>query len=209
MFEDKTEYKIRNRTNRLYIGLFVFLIMILIFFTYVQVLAQFKTGEQIADFSLTGLNGETYQLNQFKNKFNSILLCFVENTDSGALSKIQDVISFFQDYTPKETYQIIVVIADRQNEQELREKYISLQEKIEIPLLILWDEEAQVTDSFEIRKFPTIVLLRYDLGVRRVFSGLSTQVEKSFYQYLTFTFTSQKTGSSGCEGGVCPPPPGY
>lgn len=206
MFNYKTEYKNRSRKNRVSIGISIFLIMIFISLTGNQVIAQFKTGEQVADFTLTGLDGESYQLSQFRNKFDYILLCFVEGTNSTAMNNIQDLISFMKDFNPKETYQIITVIAGPQEDQ-YQNDCIVLQEKSEIPLLFLCDGEVQVTKSFEIEKFPTIVLLRYDLGVRRVFSGFTTRVEKSFYQYLTFTFTSQKSSSTGgCDGGVCPPP---
>lgn len=197
--------KKNNRKNILLMMLYVLFVTTFICFTGDQILAQFEIGSPVDDFTLTGLDGETYQLNQFKNKFDYILLCFVESTNSAAMSNVQDIVSFMTELNPKENYQIITIIASPQ-EKQYQNNCIVLQEKSEIPLLFLCDEEAQVTDGFEVEKFPTIVLLRHDLVVRRVFSGFTSRVEKSFCQYLTFTFTSQNTGSSGCEGGVCPPP---
>lgn len=186
--------------------LYVLFAAIFIYFAGTQVLAQFETGSPVSDFTLNGLDGDVYQLNQFKNKFDYVFLCFIESTNSDAMRNIQDLVSFMTEYNPRETYQIITVVSGGQGKESLNH-CIVLQEKSEIPLLFLCDEESQVSKDLEVEKSPTIVLLRNDLSVRRVFSGFNSRVEKNFYQYLTFTFTSQKSSSSsGCEGGVCPPP---
>jgi hypothetical protein len=181
-----------------------------IFFTSLPVLAQFKSGSDVPDFELEALDGNIYQLNQFYNKQNHLLLCFVKGGDSTSFEKLKDMVTFFEDYQPRESYQIIAIVEMEQDNQNIKEDYLSLQNKTEIPFLVLLSENKQTMDNFQIRNYPTILLLRPDLKVRREFSGFSSRQENNFYQYLSFTFTSQKSsGASGCDGGVCPPPEGY
>lgn len=197
-----------NKSHMLTIFLIITISCIL--FTGTSVLAQFKSGSAVPDFELEDLDGNIYQLNQFYNKQDHLLLCFVKADDSTSIDKLKDLVTFFEDYQPRENYQIVAVVEEVQDNQNLRDDYLSLQTSTEIPFLVLLSENDQTMDNFQIRNYPTILLLRPDLKVRREFSGLSSRQERSFYQYLSFTFTSQKSSStSGCEGGVCPPPEGF
>jgi peroxiredoxin len=201
----------KSNKNKL-ILLTISLLIAITFFTGGQVLAQYKTGSPAPEFVLEALDGEVYQLSQFNNKQNHLLLCFVKSNDSNSLSKLQDIISFFEDYQPKESYQIIAVVKTNQDKEEVKDNFLALQDKTDIPLLILLDNEGKAEESFQIEKYPTILLLRYDFHIRRAYDRFTSRQETSFYQYLSFLFTSQKStgsSSSGCYNGVCPPPPGY
>lgn len=93
-----------------------------------------------------------------------------------------------------------------------KEKFLPLQEKTEIPIIILIDNENKVIDNYQIKRFPTFLPLRADLNIHRVYDRFTSREERSLYQYLGFTFTFQKSSnssSSGCDDGVCPPPAGY
>lgn len=200
-----------NRLNK-FLMIFLFLIITISFivFTGTSVLAQFKTGSAVPDFELEALDGKSYQLSQYYNKQDHLLLCFVKNDDSASIDKLQELITFFEDYQPRESYQIIAIVEAEQDNPKIEEDFNSIQNNTEIPLLILLNENNQIIDSFQIKNYPTILLLKYDLKVRKEFSGFSSRQEKNFYQYLSFTFTKQNSSSSsGCEGGVCPPPEGY
>ena len=200
-----------NRLNKfLMIVLFLIITISFIVLTGTSVLAQFKIGSAVSDFELEALDGTSYQLSQFYNKQDHLLLCFVKSDNPTSIVKLQDVITFFKDYQPRESYQIIAIVETEQDEHKIKENFIPLQNNTEIPFLILLNENNQIIDSFQIKNYPTILLLKYDLKVRREFSGFSSRQEKNFYQYLSFTFTKQKSSSSSaCEGGVCPPPEGY
>jgi len=200
-----------NRLNKfLMIFLFLIITISLIVFTGTSVLAQFKTGSAVPDFELEALDGKRYQLTQYYNKQDHLLLCFVKNDDSASIDKLQDIITFFEDYQPRESYQIIAIVETEQDNPKIEEDFNSIQNNTEIPLLILLNENNQIIDSFQIKNYPTILLLKYDLKVRKEFSGFSSRQDKNFYQYLSFTFTKQNSSSSSdCEGGVCPPPEGY
>jgi len=202
----------RKSIKNMLILLTIYLFITVTFFTGGQVLAQYKTGSPAPELALEALDGEVYQLSQFNNKQNHLLLCFVKSDDSASIGKLQDMISFFENYKPKESYQIIAVVKTNQNKEEVKDSFLAWQEKADIPLLILLDDEGKAEESYQIERYPTILLLRHDLHVRRAYDQFTTRQETSFYQYLSFTFTSQKStgsSSSGCNNGVCPPPPGY
>jgi len=194
----------------LMIILFLIIAISCIVFAGTSVMAQFKIGSAVPDFELEALGGTNYQLSQFYNKQDHLLLCFLKNDNSTSIAKLQDLINFFEDCQPREMYQIIAIVEIAEDNNKIIEDFNSLQNNTEIPLLILLDENNQTIDSFQIKNYPTILLLRYDLKVRREFSGFSSRQERHFYQYLSFIFTKQeRSSSSGCEGGVCPPPEGY
>lgn len=196
-----------KKLNKLLMIILFIILISCIVFTGTPVMAQFKSGSAVPDFELEGLDGTKYQLDQFHNKQDHLLLCFVDNDDSTSIAKLQDLIYFFEDYQPRETYQIIAIVEIEEGNKNLMEELNSIQNNTEIPLLVLLDKNNQTIESFQIKNYPTILLLRHDLKTRKAYSGFNTRTEKSFYQYLSFTFTSQKSsGSSGCEGGVCGPP---
>lgn len=181
-----------------------------------QALAQYKRGTLAPDFTMEALDGEIYQLSQFNNKQAHLLLCFVKSDDSNSIGKFQDLLNFLEDYQPRESYKIITVVEPGQDTEMTGDQFLTLQEKTEIPIIILLDNENKVIDNYQIERFPTFLLLRADLNIHRAYDRFNTREEKSFYQYLSFIFTSQKSsggnsGSSGCDDddGVCPPPPGY
>ena len=198
-----------NRINKfLMITLSLIIAISCIIFTGTSALAQFKSGSPVPGFELESVEGEIYQLSQFYNKQDHLLLYFADIENTFSIDKLKDIITFFEDYQPKESYKIIAIVkTDKDN--KAKENLLTLQNNTQIPLFILLDTDLQnVLQSYKIKDFPTILLLRHDLKIRKTYSGFNTRIEKSFYQYLTFTFTSQKgsgTGS-GCEGGVCPPP---
>jgi|LDZT01.1.fsa_nt_gi peroxiredoxin len=199
-----------KKLNKFLIIILFLIITTCIVFTGTPVMAQFKSGSAVPDFELEGLDGKNYQLSQFHNKQDHLLLCFVNSDDSTSIAKLQDLINFFEDYQPRETYQIITIVEIEEDNVNLIEELDSIQNNTEIPLLILFDENNKTIENFQIKNYPTILLLRHDLKVRREFSDFSSHRERNFYQYLSFTFTKQEKGSSSsCEGGVCPPPEGY
>ncbi len=207
--------KIIDLKNQLPIGFIIVSLMvgILYFSLPGTVLAQCKIGEPAPDFMLRDLNGEEYKLSQFKNQQKYVLLSFIKGEDSGTISKLVEAIAFFRKCNPTESYHIIAVMVAPQDETEILYKLVMLQEETEIPLTILVEDNAEsseVLDCYEIEGYPTFILLRDDLCVRKVYSKFTVREESAFYQYLNFLLTCQKENSSSeCDDGVCPPPPGY
>jgi len=191
----------------------ILLITFFSLFSTIQVLAQYERGSLAPDFTLEALDGDVYQLNQFNNKQDHLFLCFVNNDDSASIAKLQDFVNFLKDYQPRESYQIITVVEPGQDIEKTKEQLLLWQEKTKIPIIILLDNERKVIENYQIEKFPTFLLLRTDLNIHRVYDRFTSREEKSFYQYLGFILTSQKSSGSSdsdCDDdGVCPPPPGY
>lgn len=189
--------------------MFVF-ITIFLLFSY-SALAEVKTGAPAPEFTLSSTDGKIYQLNQFLNKQQHLILCFVNSDEPATLDKLENMINFFLDYQPRESYQIMVIVKHGQDLESALERLHTLREKEEIPQIILIDEEGKANADYGIEKYPTIFLLRTDLYVRKIYDRFNARQEKSFYQYLSFLFSSQKSKDSnnGCDGGTCPPPPGF
>lgn len=175
------------------------------------VLAQYKTGSLAPEFSLQALDGEVYQLNQFLNKQQHLIIFFINSEDSPSITKLEEVINFLNDYQPKESLQIIVIAQPDTDNEPMIDRLDFLKDNTELPLINLLDNEGKVKNDYGIKNYPTILLLRPDLYVRKDFDRFTTRQEASFYQYLKFIFTSRKSRdtSNGCDNGLCPPPPGF
>ncbi len=177
-----------------------------------SVIAQYRSGSPAPEFTLEGLDEEVFQLNQFLNKQQHLILFFIHSEEDFSINKFDNMATFFNDYQPRESYQIIAIIEQGQHIEEAVIRLNNIKEKTEIPLIILVDVDGKINTDYEIKNYPAIFLLRADLHVRKVYgSRFTSRQEANFYQYLKFIFTSQKSKdtSSGCNDGVCPPPPGF
>ena len=76
--------------------MFVF-ITIFLLFSY-STLAEVKTGAPAPEFTLSSPDGKIYQLNQFLNKQQHLILCFVNSDEPVTLDKFENMINFFLDY---------------------------------------------------------------------------------------------------------------
>lgn len=192
--------------------LWITTIFITIFFVIpAPAIAQYKTGSPAPDFTLAALDGTIIGLNHFMNKQQHLILFFIHSEEDSSLTKLDNLVYFLNDYQPQESYQIVAIMEQGQDMEGTIEKVNKFKDKTEIPLIILLDTEGKVSVAYEIKNYPTILLLRTDLCVRKAYDRFTARQEASFYQYLKFIFTSQKSkdSNSGCDGGVCPPPPGF
>ena len=203
----------KKRINYNNMGIFwVTMIFIIVFlFISTPAIAQYKTGSPAPDFALEALDGKIIQLNHFLNKQQHLILFFIHSEEDSSLAKLGDLISFLNDYQPRESYQIVAIMEQGQDREGTIEKLNNLNNKVEIPFIILFDTEGNNNTVYGIKNYPTILLLRADLYVRKAYDRFTARQEASFYQYLRFIFTSQKSkdSSSGCDGGTCKPPPGF
>jgi len=194
-------------------GIFTSLLILSIFILFAsfsfQIFAQCEVGSPAPGFALQSPDGETYQLSQYKNQQDFIVLSFLKNDDSGTPGILQKLIDFFKDPKPLESFKIVAILVSEPGE-EINKQIISIQEQADIPLILLIDDNGEVPESYQIDGFPTMVLLRDNLCVTKVYSKFTDRQERMFYQYLKFIFSyPAQDGSSGCDNGVCPPPPGY
>lgn len=188
-----------------------FLVTIL-FITSNSVLAQYKTGSPAPDFTLYTVEKEQYQLDQFLNKQQHLILFFIDSEQNPTIDKLERLVNFFYDYQPRESYQVISIIKQSQDIDVILNRLDNLIEKTGIPLINLLDNEGKTIADYGIENYPSIILLRADLHVRKAYDRrFTSRQEDSFYQYLRFIFTSKKgkDNGNGCNGDVCPPPPGF
>ena len=135
----------------------------------------------------------------------------MHSEQDSSIAKFEEIVTFISDFQPRESYQIVAIIEQCQGIETIMGRLNDLKEKTELPLIFLLDAEGKVSADYGIKNYPTILLLRVDLYVRKAYDRFTTRQEASFYQYLRFIFTSQKSkdSSGGCDDGVCPPPPGF
>lgn len=201
---------LKNQLNIKRILLLLIVIISLSLCSSGQVFAQIKTGEVSPDFTLTDLNGEEYKLSQLKSQQDYIVLSFLKGDDSNSIGKLEDIIAFFRECNTSNSFQIIgVVVPPEDGSEDYRDNFTKYLDIKGIPLTILVGDSTEVLEKYNIERFPTVFLLRYDLSVARIYSRFNTREERSFNQYLNFIFHCKTKNSSGCEGGVCPPPPGF
>ena len=203
----------KKRINYNKMGIFWVTMVFIIVFLFIStpVIAQFKTGSLAPDFTLEALDGKVFQLNQFLNKQQHLILFFMHSEQDSSIAKFEEMVTFISDFQPRESYQIVAIIEQCQGIETIMGRLNDLKEKTELPLIFLLDAEGKVSADYGIKNSPTILLLRVDLYVRKAYDRFTTRQEASFYQYLRFIFTSQKSkdSSGGCDDGVCPPPPGF
>ena len=174
-----------------------------------QGLAQCEVGSPAPDFTLRSSDGETYQLSQFKNQQDFLVLSFLKSGDPDTPYTLEKLIDFFKNPKPLESFKIIAILVSEPGE-EINNQITSIQEQTDIPLILLIDDNGEVPESYQIEGYTTMILLRDNLCVTRVYSKFTARQERMFYQYLKFIFSYPKqNGSSGCDNGVCPPPSGY
>ena len=205
-----TEKSTKTNYNIIIIWVAIIFIAVL-FIATIPVIAQYKTGSLAPDFTLEALDGKVFQLNQFLNKQQHLILFFMHSEQDSSIAKFEEIVTFISDFQPRESYQIVAIIEQCQGIETIMGRLNDLKEKTELPLIFLLDAEGKVSADYGIKNYPTILLLRVDLYVRKAYDRFTTRQEASFYQYLRFIFTSQKSkdSSGGCDDGVCPPPPGF
>ncbi|NLL62504.1 MAG: redoxin domain-containing protein [Candidatus Atribacteria bacterium] len=202
----------KKRTKNFSINTIIFIIVAVVgifFLTFSSSLAQYKVGSPAPDFSLNTLDGKAYQLNQFLNKQQHLMLCFIDIGDETSVGKLEDLIAFFYDYQPQESYQIVAIFEKNEDTDVILENFTNLTEETGVPFIMLWDEQGKVNAEYGIEGYPTILMLRSDLYIRKAYDLFTKRHETSFYQYLSFTFSSRKakeSSSSGCDDGCSPPP---
>ena len=203
----------KNRNIKITILLMILIIIVFSLLINIQILAQYKRGSPAPNFTLEAVDGKFYQLSEFNNIQGQLFLCFVKVGDSSSVNKLRDLITFLENYKPRENYQVITVIENGQDNKKAKEQFLSIQKNTKIPIIILMDDKNKVINNYQIKRFPTFLLLRTDLYINRVYDRFTTREERSFYQYLSFILTSQQNpdnNSNECNNnGICPPPPGY
>ncbi len=210
MIESKNTKTLTNKINSTSILITLFIAML--FFIPLNVLAQYKVGSKAPNFTLNTFDNKQYQLEQFLNKQEHLILFFIDSDEESSFGKLMDLVSFINDYQPRESYQIVSIMKAGKNTDSSLVLLNDLKEKTRVNLINLLDKDEEVVLDYKIENYPSVLLLRSDLHIRKAYDRRFTpRQEESMYQYLRFIFTSKKGKDSGngCDDGVCPPPPGF
>ena len=179
--------------------------------------ASFKKGFPAPNFSIKNVEGETFILDDYKEKQKLIILYFCNNENKNSVYGVEELVEYFEGHIIKEKYQVIMINTHKQitDEEITAIKEFWLEKGITFNILL--DEKNEVSTLYNIEVVPTTILLDYRLIVKKVYQDLLSKQQSLMFRYLNYFLKAEEKKSSkkekkdddGCNGGVCPPPPGY
>jgi len=119
--------------------------------------AAFKKGEKLPDFTLAGLDGKSYHLEELARS-KEVLLVFFSATSSPCRIQVGEI----ADYLNKQKqplFQVLLISDDSRNE------LISMRKDMQLNLPILPDSEGKVMAQYKISTVPTSYLVDRDMNL--------------------------------------------
>jgi len=206
---------VRNKKNNLLTVLLI--IAFLVSFCSSAFSLSFRKGFPAPNFTLKTIDGETFNLEDYKEKQKLLILYFCNNENKDSICGIEELAEYFEQHIIEEKYQVIMI----NTRKDLTEADIAKIKKFwtdkKISFTILLDSQEEVSNLYSIEVLPTTIFLAKNLVVKRVYPGLISKQQNLMFQYLSYFLEAKEKEASkkrtkeddGCNGGVCPPPPGY
>ena len=206
---------VRNKKNNLLTVLLI--IAFLVSFCSSAFSLSFRKGFPAPNFTLKTIDGETFNLEDYKEKQKLLILYFCNNDNKDSICGIEELAKYFEQHIIEEKYQVIMI----NTRKDLTEADIAKIKKFwtdkKISFTILLDSQEEVSNLYNIEVLPTTIFLAKNLVVKRVYPGLISKQQNLMFQYLSYFLEAKEKEASkkrtkeddGCNGGVCPPPPGY
>lgn len=203
-FENKKRYYL----------ILILTITFLISLTSISYSSTFKKGFPAPSFTLKTIDGETFNLEDYKEKQKLLILYFCNNENKDSVCGIEELAKYFEEHIVKEKYQVIMI----NTHKDLKEEDIALIKEFwtnkKISFSILLDSQNEVSNLYNIEVLPTTIFLDKNLIVKRVYPGLISKQQNLMFQYINYLLDckekdSPKKEDEGCNDGPCPPPPGY
>ena len=206
---------VRNKKNNLLTVLLI--IAFLVSFCSSAFSLSFRKGFPAPNFTLKTIDGETFNLEDYKEKQKLLILYFCNNDNKDSICGIEELAEYFEQHIIEEKYQVIMI----NTRKDLTEADIAKIKKFwtdkKISFTILLDSQEEVSNLYNIEVLPTTIFLAKNLVVKRVYPGLISKQQNLMFQYLSYFLEAKEKEASkkrtkeddGCNGGVCPPPPGY
>jgi len=174
----------------------------------------FKKGFPAPNFSIKNVEGETFNLDDYKEKQKLTILYFCNNENEDSVCGVEELVEYFEGHIIKEKYQVIMINTHKQiTEEEIKAiKEFWLEKGITFNILL--DEKNEVSTLYNIEVVPTTILLDNRLVVKKVYQGLLPKQQSLMFRYLNYFLKAEEKKSSkkekkdddGCNGGVCDPP---
>ena len=206
---------LRNKKNNLLIALLI--IAFLVSFYSSAFSSSFRKGFPAPTFTLKTIDGEAFNLEDYKEKQKLLILYFCNNESEDSICGIEELAEYFEQHIIEEKYQVIMI----NTRKDLKEEDISQIKEFwtnkKIPFTILLDNQEEVSNLYNIEVLPTTIFLAKNLVVKRIYPGLISKQQNLMFQYLSYFLEAKEKGApkkgtkedDGCNGGVCPPPPGH
>jgi len=179
--------------------------------------SSFRKGFPAPTFTLKTTDGETFNLEDYKEKQKLLILYFYNNENKDSVYGIEELAGYFEAHIIEEKYQVIMINTheDLKEEDIAQIKEFWTDKKVSFTMLL--DSQNEVSNLYNIEVLPTKIFLEKNLVVKRVYPGLISKQQNIMFQYISYLLgakekvTHQKDTKEddSCDDGVCPPPPGY
>ena len=179
--------------------------------------SSFKKGFPAPNFTLKTIDGETFNLEDYKEKQKLLILYFCNNENEDSVRGIEELTKYFEEYIIEEKYQVIMIYTRKDLKEEDITQIKEFWSNKKISFTILLDSQNEVSNLYNIEVLPTNIFLDKNLVVKRIYPGLISKQQNLMFQYLSYFLEAKGKGNpkketkedDGCEDDVCPPPPGY
>ncbi|HZK41221.1 MAG TPA: TlpA disulfide reductase family protein [Atribacterota bacterium] len=206
---------LRNKKNNLLTILLV--IAFLVSFCSSAFSSSFKIGFPAPTFTLKTIDGETFNLEDYKEKQKLLILYFCNNESENSVCGIEELAKYFEEYIIEEKYQVIMINTHKDLKEEDITQIKEFWANKKISFTILLDSQEEVSNLYNIEVLPTTILLAKNLVAKRVYPGLISKQQNLMFQYISYFLAAQEKGvpkkdkkeGDGCDDGTCDPPPGY
>jgi len=206
---------LRNKKNNLLTVLLI--IAFLVSFYSSAFSSSFRKGFPAPVFTLKTIDGEAFNLADYKEKQKLLILYFCNNENEDSICGIEELAEYFEQHIIEEKYQVIMINTRKDLKEEDVTKIKEFWTNKKISFTILLDSQEEVSNLYNIEVLPTTIFLAKNLVVKRIYPGIISKQQNLMFQYLTYFLAAQEKGApkkdtkkdDGCNGGVCPPPPGY
>jgi len=201
--------------NKNYLFLIILIILFLLCISSISFSnSSFKKGFPAPNFSLKNIEGETFNLEDYKEKQKLLILYFCNNENKDSICGIEELAKYFEEHIIEEKYRVIMINTYKEIKKEeittIKEFWLDK----EISFDILLDEQNKVSHLYNIEVLPTTIFLDKNLIVKKVYPDLLSKQQSLMFRYLSYFLQAEEKGSSkkekkdddGCNGGVCPEP---
>lgn len=205
---------LRNKKNNLLAALLI--IAFLVSFCSSAFSSSFRKGFPAPDFTLKTIEGETFNLADYKEKQKLLILYFCNNENEDSICGIEELAEYFEQHITEEKYQVIMINSRKELEEEdiIQIKEFWTNKKISFTILL--DSQDEISNLYNIEVLPTTIFLAKNLVVKRIYPGLISKQQNMMFQYLSYFLEAKEKGApkketkedDGCNDGVCPPPAG-
>jgi len=179
--------------------------------------SSFRKGFPAPNFTLKNINGENFNLKDYKKKQKLLILYFCNNGNKDSVCGIGDLAEYFEEHITEEKYQVIMINTRKDLKEEDIDQIKEFWSNKKISFSIVLDSQNEVSNLYKIEVLPTTIFLDKNLVVKRVYPGLISKQQNLMFQYMSYFLEAKEKSASkkktkkddGCNNGVCPPPPGY